>query len=177
MPSVDPCYHQPAAAILSQVQDNLDHSRDWLATHTASIDWDYFGSPAARIGASEVAADFFATDYTTGPEHYRAAALPTLPLADDTFDLTLCGNLLFAYDHTLTLDEHTAALLELARVTHGEVRVHPLYSVKPDGPLRYPQLDHVRDVLAQHGVATELRPIASSWIVDARQTLVCTPAR
>ena len=174
--SVDPAYHQPAEDVLAQVAANLER-RDWLAAHAEGIDWTYLGSPDAHIRASQVAADLFAVDYRSHPEHYAAAALPDLPFADDCFDLALSGHLLFAYDQALSIDQHVAALLELVRVTRGEVRVHPVHALHEAGPARYAHLDHVRDVLDDHGIVTELRPISKSWIVGARQMLVCAPTR
>jgi len=130
--SVDPIYDQPVEDIVGRVTANLAHAPDWLTAHRDSIDWSYLGSPDAHIRASEVAADLFAVDYTAHPEHYVAAALPALPFPDRHFRLALSANLLFVYTQDLSFDDHLAALLELTRVTHEEVRVHPL--LDPTGP-------------------------------------------
>jgi len=55
-----------------------------------------------------------------------AAALPTLPFPDRSFDLVLSSHLLFSYTDRLDVAFHLAALLELARVSRGQVRVFPL---------------------------------------------------
>jgi hypothetical protein len=39
----------------------------------------------------------FLADHRAHPASYRAGSLPDLPLDDDSFDLVLCGHLLFAY--------------------------------------------------------------------------------
>lgn len=124
----------------------------------------------AHVRASELAADLFAVDYTTHPEHYVAAALPHLPFADQAFALTLSANLLFVYPEHLSVDQHVAAVTELVRVTHGEVRIHPL--VDATGT-RYPHLDHVRTLLAQRGVHSALRPITKAWLINGRHMLRC----
>lgn len=167
--SVDPIYNQTAGEIMTQVVENLTHARDWLAAHTASIDWEYLGSPDAYIRASQVAADLFAVDYTAGPEHYVAAVLPRLPFPDRHFTLTLSANLLSVNDRLGYL-EHLEALQELVRVTGGEVRIHPV--VDPDG-VPYAYLDEARRVLDQDGIGTELRSIDKGWIIGGNQTLVC----
>lgn len=168
--SVDPVYDQDTETIAARVATNLAGARGWLAAHAAHIDWDYLGSPDAYLRACELAADLFTVDYTSHREHYRAAALPDLPFPDGTFDLALSAHLLFAYPQHLDPHDHVAALLELARVTRGEVRVHP---VCDPTATRYPHLDHVRAVLAEHDVDTELRSSEKSWIAAGRDTLIC----
>ena len=152
--SVDPIYDQSAETIVARVRANLDNADAWLSDHAETIDWSYLGSTDAHIRASEVAADLFATDYTAHREDYRAAGLPELPFPDQTFDLTLSANLLFVYPEVFNVDAHIAALLELCRVTRGEVRVHPVCDITA---ARYAHFDHVRAALADHDIATELR--------------------
>lgn len=168
--SVDPIYTEPAQHIRARVAANLDRGgRDWLLAHRSRINWDYLGSPDAHIRASEIAADLFAADYTRHPQHYRAGALPQLPFADDTFTLTLSANFLFV-NAALTVDDHVDALLELVRVTRGEVRVHPL--VDPGG-IPYPQLEQLRARLATHGIASDLLTLDKAWILGGHHTLLC----
>ena len=72
------------------------------------------------------------------PQHYLAAALPSLPFSSDHFDLVLSGHLLFSYapieegglmaSGGFNLDWHQAALLELCRVSKTEVRLYPAYT-------------------------------------------------
>lgn len=172
--SVDPIYDRSAATILGYVAANLGRARDWLADHSASIDWSYLGSADAYIRASEVAADLFAADFTTHREHYRAATLPRLPFSDQTFALTLSANLLFVYAKVFTVDEHIATLRELVRVTAGEVRVHPILDVTA---APYPHLADVRTALAADHIDTELRSIDKAWILGGRQMLICRAQR
>ena len=72
------------------------------------------------------------------PQHYLAAALPSLSLLSDHFDLVLSGHLLFSYAPVeagglmasggFNLDWHHAALLELYRVSKMEVCVYPAHT-------------------------------------------------
>lgn len=170
MISVDPIYDQPAEDIVGRVTANLAHAPDWLTAHRDTIDWGYLGSPDAHIRASEVAADLFAVDYTAHPEHYVAAALPALPFPDRHFRLALSANLLFVYTQDLSFDDHLAALLELTRVTHEEVRVHPLLDLT--GTV-YSHLDQLRAALTHHDVVTELRSVSKTWLLGGEHMLVC----
>jgi len=84
------------------------------------------------------AAEIFAADYTEGfnSGRYLNAALPELPFADKSFDITLSGNLLFLYtDHKFggiidnspfDYDFHLKAIRELVRVTKNEIRLYPI---------------------------------------------------
>jgi hypothetical protein len=67
-------------------------------------------------------------------------------------------------------------VLGVGGVVHGELQVHPVHALHDGAVTRYRHLDHVRDVLADHGVAAELRPTTTSWIINARQTLICSRA-
>jgi hypothetical protein len=87
--------------------------------------------------------------------------------------LTLSANLLFVYTQHLSYADHLAALLELVRVTHGEIRLHPLRD--PTGTA-YPQPDQLRATLAHHDVATELRPVTKSWLLGASTRLCAAQA-
>lgn len=170
--SVDLLYDRPVEDIVDRVHRNLEGGRTWLAEHSAAIDWDYLGSPDAHVRASETAADLFALDYQAHPEHYLHGALPRLPIPDRSVDVALCSNLLFAYPQLFDRDAHIAALLELCRCAHHQVRVHPVCDITT---APYPHLEHVRNALAAQGIATDLQPIPKSWIAGARTTLVCTP--
>jgi SAM-dependent methyltransferase len=73
------------------------------------------------------AAGFFLDDYETGRREgrYLAAALPSLPFPDTSFELALCSHLLLFYAPTLPLEFHLAGVQELCRVAQ-EVRIFPL---------------------------------------------------
>jgi hypothetical protein len=51
--------------------------------------------------------------------------LPRLPFDDGEFDLTLVSYLLFAYQDRFGYEFHRDSMLELMRVTRGEVRIYP----------------------------------------------------
>ena len=65
-------------------------------------------------------------DVGHNPGRYLAAALPQLPLADQSVDLALCSHLLFTWSEHLGHQWHLAALREMLRVVRRETRVFPL---------------------------------------------------
>lgn len=77
--------------------------------------------------------------------------LPTLPFADQTFDLVLCANVLFVGSN-LTENEHVNAILELARVG-SELRIAPVTDEK-GSPSSY--LGPVIQALQLKGFGVEL---------------------
>ena len=123
--SVDPLYGAGLPAVHERALHNLNHCEQWLGTHTDIIDWDYLDSPAAyrRSGLRSLAS--FTADFTARPDRYLGASLPTVPLGDDTVDVALCANFLFAYADTFDVDFHVAAITELARIARSEVLIHP----------------------------------------------------
>lgn len=170
--SVDPVYTEAADELRARVAKNLEGARDWLESRADLLNWDHLGSVSAYMRASETTADLFAYDYKNNPQHYVAAALPELPFEDESFDIVLSGNFLFAYDDQIDPAEHKRHLVELCRVARREVRVHPVINRDGDGDAFGPEL---RDRLMAAGIATELIPAPKSWMLDATHTLVCRP--
>jgi hypothetical protein len=167
--SVDPIYG-PRASVESRVAADLAHVHSWLAAGPVGLDWSYLGSADAMLRAFEVSADYFLADYVEGSPHYVAAGLPSLPFSSGRFRLTLSSHLLFTYPEYVTYDQHVTFLLEMTRVTSGEVRVCPV--ADPAG-VPYPRLDEVRSALASHGVSTELRQAKSAYSKGGDDILAC----
>lgn len=126
----------------------------------------------SAITERRVAAERFLADYEDGflQGRYVGAALPGLPFADGSFDLTLCAHLLFLHAGLFDHAFHVAACRELVRVTRagGEVRLHPLCG--GDGR-RYARLDELRAELAAEGVASEVRAVDGAFFRAADATL------
>jgi hypothetical protein len=168
--SVDPAYRQPPDELVVRVRADLDRTAAWMAANPTNFDWSYLGSPEAVMRAFEVAAELFATDYAPDGRRYVAAALPTLPFGDGWFRLTLSSHLLFVYPDQLDFDWHLASLLELVRVTSGEVRVYPVVDTVGRA---YPRLDELRAALDRRAVHSELRTANCAWQPGGDQLLAC----
>ena len=167
--AVDPLYG-PRAGVEARIAKELARVHEWLTSGPIGLDWDYHGSADAMLRAFEVSADLFLADYAEGSPHYVPAALPTLPFTDGEFRLSLSSHLLFTYPEFVTFDQHVEYLLEMVRVTAGEVRVCPI--ADPAG-VPYARLDEVRTALAEHGVDSELRPARSAYSKGGDDMLVC----
>jgi hypothetical protein len=170
--SVDPAYRRPAE-LVERARADVARIVAWQRANPAGFDWSYLGSPDAvergwEAALAEFAADFPA-DLPVDGNRYVAAALPELPFPDGRFALAVSGFLLFSYPELLDVDAHVAALLELARVTRGEVRVFPLHTT---GGRAYPHLDAVRSALHRRGLRTGLRTTRASYAPGGDRMLV-----
>lgn len=169
--SVDPAYAWPRSELAARIREDLVRLRVWIDANLDVADWDHLGNPDVLMRWWELASEFFLHDYAAD-ERYVAAALPSLPFPDNHFTLALSSHLLFTYPNFLTFDEHVACVLELVRVTSGEVRLYPLVDT---ASTVYPRLDEVRARLLDHGVRTEIRKSNGSYNVGGDMMLVCLP--
>ncbi|MFJ8959809.1 class I SAM-dependent methyltransferase [Lentzea sp. NPDC102401] len=144
--SVDPAYALSADQLEARAHGDLHR-----IFHDAGADpFTQQSRGPLSVNRAEVSAsiDSFLTDYVKNAECYTAARLPELPFPDNSFDLALSGNLLFA--HPGQLDENTTIefLAELLRVA-CEVRIFP---VTDRMSVPHPLLDSIVDTLRVNGV-------------------------
>jgi SAM-dependent methyltransferase len=134
--AVDPLYALEPAELEHRALVDLDHTMAVLAaSHDIRPDFDLEACRQEHLEALQA----FLLDRRAHLDRYVAASLPDLPFADGSFDLVLCGHLLFAYaplaDGGLMagagLDQawHRRALAELCRVSRREVRLYPAHTI------------------------------------------------
>ena len=158
--SVDPAYRLPPAELVDRARADVTRVLAWQQANPIGFDWSYLGSPQLVAERWSRAIEEFASDFAVDGNRYAAAALPDLPFADGRFRVAVSGFLLFAYPQLLTFDEHLAALLELVRVTSGEVRVYPLHDTSG---LPYARMAQLRTALTGHGINGLLRSTGCSY--------------
>ena len=176
--AVDPLYAASPAALSAQVQRDYTRmfaqmrAKPRLFKLTAgATDRGGFCSINAAESDRRAAAQRFLADFETHRVHgrYFAGALPRLPFLDGAFDLVLCAHLLFTYARQFDLAWHVAACRELARVSAGEVRLHPVCG--PDGR-RYPELAALRRELLAEGITSELVAVPYEFFAGSSTMLV-----
>lgn len=121
----------------------------------------------------ELALDLFAADYAARREHYIAAALPALPFPDRHFSLTVSGYALFFCPALFGFTEHLDGVLELLRVTSGEVRLHPLVDARG---IPHPRMEQLRAAPHARVARTEVRRARGGY-VRGGDTLLAVPRR
>ena len=168
--SVDMAYELPRPELADKIRADLARLRGWIDANLDVGDWSYLGSPDSLMSQWEVAVDYFLADYANDGSRYRAATLPSLPFPDKHFRLVVSSHLLFTFPNFLTFDMHVDYLLELVRVSAGEVRVFPLMDSAGEF---YPRLDDLRAVLLDSGVHTEIRKAACAYNKGGDLMLAC----
>ncbi|WP_245954361.1 class I SAM-dependent methyltransferase [Paenibacillus flagellatus] len=170
----DPRYELSPERIREEGLAEIESSSAKLSGLADKFDWSYYGDIGKhRAGRLESLRTFLREyeDPSTRSQYYKADRLPSLPFADDRFDLVLCSHFLFLYRDAFDDAFHRAAMAELLRVCRpgGEVRVYPLLSLRWEP---YPALAELLSHLESLGAACELRPSALPFIPGSTELLV-----
>jgi len=171
--AADPAFASPVADIAAHVAAEVERSTAWAQANAHRYRWDFYGDVDGHGRVRGEAARLFTADLHAHPERYVAASLPDLPFADDSFDLVLSSHLLFTYSDRLDRAFHRAALLELARVSRGQVRAFPLVSQigRPETEL----VEQVMADLAAADVRASIRAVDYDFEPGAGSMLVLDP--
>lgn len=135
--AVDPLYALDEADLERQARSDLEATMAQLADDPAiRPDFDLAACRQEHLEALET----FLADRRAHPEGYVTASLPSLPFPDRSFDLVLCGHLLFCYaprsdgglmaEPGLDLAWHRRALIELLRLSRRTVRIYPAHTME-----------------------------------------------
>lgn len=171
--AVDPLYRFNEHALRMRAHDGLTRMFATMRRRPEMFRLRSFSSIDAAEADRRGAAARFLADYYTGVAvgRYVAASLPSLPFADGTFDLVLCGHLLFVYDDRLDVDFHVAACRELVRLAGAaaEVRIHPIVNLRGETS---PHVAAVREALQVFGIASEIVDVNYEFFRGTTKTLV-----
>lgn len=155
--SCDPIYQFSPTEISQRIQATYPVVMQGVEANLNSYIWREISSPLVLGQVRMAAMELFLADFSLAQlERYVVGELPTLPFADDQFDLALCSHLLFTYSDHFALEFHLAALRELCRVAQ-EVRIFPLLNIS--GELS-PHLEVVMQALAEEGFRLEIQAVA-----------------
>lgn len=172
--AIDPVYASSGTGLASAVRNGLGGGTQIIDRHSDRFVWDWYGTVEGREAIRGEAAAAFLVDVGHNPGRYVAAALPRLPLADESVDLALCSHLLFTWSEQLGHEWHLAALREMLRVVRREIRVFPLV-VQGTGA----QVPFLADLLSQlrsEGHDLEVRRVPYEFQRGADSMLVARPA-
>jgi hypothetical protein len=169
--AVDPLYDRSCAALVAQIQQDYEKMFRQMQAKPQLFRLKAFRSLAEAEADRRSAAQWFLADYEGNGRHgrYVRGALPLLPFLDGAFDLVLCAHLLFIYAAQFDFEWHLAACTELARVSGGEVRIHPVCG---PGGRPYAELERLRRELSAQGVDSEVVPVDYEFFAGGNRTLV-----
>lgn len=172
--AVDPLYHRAPAALAEQIREDYARMFQQMRAKPRLFRGKAFASFDEAEADRRAAAARFLADYEGNVRHgrYVRASLPLLPFLDGAFDLVLCAHLLFLHATRFDFDWHRAACVELARVSNGEVRIHPVCGA--DGK-PYAQLDRLRSELGGLGITSAVVRVNYEFFAGSNSMLVLNP--
>lgn len=165
----DSAYAMDATELIPASAADKAKGNAYVLENPDNFTWSWFKSPVDHMSRRTAAHLKFCTHFEAASDTYVCARLPSLPFADDTFTLTLSSHFLFTYADRLDEEFHYQALLELCRVTSGDVRVFPLLSFEME---RCPYLGNLRSRLDSVGITTEIRRVEYEFQRSADEMLV-----
>jgi len=111
-----------------EIQARCEHDLEEIARTIGDkkvYRWEFYKSAEGMRALRAKAYRTFLEDFRAHPHRYVARDLPTTGFKEGEFDLTLASYLLFVYEDQLDYAFHKSTLLELARITKGEIRIYP----------------------------------------------------
>jgi hypothetical protein len=128
--SCDPIYGFTGEQIRRRIEETSEDVLEQTRLNAAEFVWTSIASVEQLKSVRMAAMEAFLLDFPDGVAQgrYIHAALPTLPFADDAFDLALSSHFLFLYTAQLGEGFHRQAIREMCRVAH-EVRIFPLLAL------------------------------------------------
>lgn len=167
--SFDPVYTFSVAQIEQRVQETYPGMIAQVEQTQADYVWQTIRSPQHLAEVRLAAMDQFLADFEAGKAdgRYLPYSLPTLPFADDTFELALCSHFLFLYSDHFSLDFHVTAVRELMRVAL-ECRIFPLLDLRCNESIH---LQPVIAALKTAGFQAVIEPVAYEFQRGGNQML------
>jgi len=174
--AVDPLYDRSQSALAERVRQDYAKMFTQMRAKPQLFRLKAFPSLAEAEADRRSAASWFMADYEGNIRHgrYIRGALPLLPFLDGAFDLVLCAHLLFIHAAQFDFAWHLAACVELARVSGGEVRIHPVCG---PGGRPYAEMDRLRRELDGRGVDSAVVPVDYEFFAGSNRTLVLNRRR
>jgi hypothetical protein len=129
--SVDPIYSLSSQEIARRSGPDLERVIS-AVRGLPTYRWTTYRDPEHVRELRQKAVGIFLEDFPRHAEPYRAGILPNLPFPDKSFAMTLVSYFLFVYQDQFDYEFHRNAILELMRVTSGEVRIYPIVTFEAE---------------------------------------------
>jgi hypothetical protein len=172
--SCDPLYQFSTGDIRARISQTYDEVIEQTRRNTHEFIWTDITS-VDELGRLRMAAmNEFLADFARGKAdgRYVDAELPTLPFADDAFDLVVCSHFLFLYTTQLGEEFHRRSIRELCRIAR-DVRVFPLVVLGGD---RSPFVEPIVDDLRREGIRADIERVPYEFRREANEMLRITRA-
>ena len=156
--SCDPIYQFTRSQIRARLDDTYTQVLEQTRQNAGEFVWTAIRSVDELAVVRMAAMTTFLDDYDAGTDdgRYIHAELPTLPFANQSFDLALSSHFLFLYSAQLGEAFHIAAVREMCRVAR-EVRIFPLLAL---GATPSTLVDPVTAALTREGFEVTIETVA-----------------
>ena len=167
--SIDPLYQFSASQVRQRIQETYEIVLEQMRDNQDKFVWDTIPSVEDLGRIRMEAMEVFCSDLEEGKlqGRYIEGSLPSLPFADQSFDLVLSCHFLFLYSDNLDLDFHIASMRELIRIGK-EVRIFPIVDYNS---VRSPYVSPVIDDLRSLGITCSIEEVPYRFQKTGNQML------
>lgn len=124
--SVDPIYNMSVSEIIKSFKESYVYHEELFAEYPLIFNFKN-GEEVKHLLAKRLNTfNLFIEDYDKNRKYYQYGKLPDLHFEDNSFDLCLCSNFLFIFEHVFDIAFHIESIKEMLRVSK-EIRIFPLY--------------------------------------------------
>jgi hypothetical protein len=125
--SVDPIYNLSIDELKETFKKSYTHNKQYFYEYPKRFNLRNTEEIEEILAKRQNTFNEFIIDYENNRSNYKFGELPILEFSQDVFDICLCSNFLFLFDHLFELEFHLNSVIEMLRVSN-EVRIFPLYN-------------------------------------------------
>jgi len=153
--SIDPIYKFTKDEIQKRIDETSSIVSQQLRENQNDFVWKNIKSVDELIDIRLTAMSDFVNDFEDGKneKRYIHQELPKLSFPNDSFDLVLSSHFLFLYSEHFDLQFHIDSILEMCRISKGEIKIFPLLDLKNQ---KSEYLEAILDVLQDKGFETAI---------------------
>lgn len=127
----DRIYRFSPSQIEKKCSKDLEIVLEKLPALKDSYKWEYFEDIPALERKRKAAYKMFIADFKEkGNKNYVNVEFPQTPFKNNEFTISLVSHFLFLYDEHLDYEFHKKTILELIRITSGEIRIFPIINLR-----------------------------------------------
>lgn len=126
--SIDPIYNLNSEELKITFAKSYQFNKDLFYNNKQNFSFKTDNEIEVLLNKRQDTFETFLQDFEQHKSNYLFGQLPQIDFPDNSFDLCLCSNLLFIFDHIFNADFHINSIKEMLRVAK-EVRVFPIYNI------------------------------------------------
>lgn len=170
--SIDPIYKMSKDEIQLRINETYDIVLDQTLNNRDKFVWNKIETVEQLAKIRLEAMNLFLEDFESGlqEKRYIFAEMPSLPFADDEFELALSSHFLFLYSDNLSFEFHLNSIMEMLRVAK-EIRIFPILDINSEVS---PHLEGIKQELKKENFFSEIINVNYEFQKNANQMLKLT---